>query len=569
MRRRIVERVAVRVVAIALVALLPRLAAAQDPGAALLRAMEFEEKGKLVEAATAYREAIRGPSMVQAVLGIERVYAQLGRSDSLLPVLEPLLRERPSDPALRAAQLRTLMSLGRRDEAAVAFERWLAAAPADPQPWREYARQLLDAGRTAAADSLLGRAQRVLGGGREVAAELGQVRAALGLWEPAAESWRNAVRDAPWLLQAAVYALHPTPTATRPAVQRILVRRPVEPGARRVAASLALAWGAPRDAWTALSELSANDSTVAVWLEFAEQAEAIGEWGAAREALVSALQFKPSSAVALRAAQASVSAGDPKTALDLAALGARGLDSAALAARVLPVRVRALAALGKPGDAEALVLAHGRWVDPALRRRLSGAIARGWVRVGDLPRARAALATAGADGDDDQTAGWVALYSGDLAGARRDLKRSGETNGEAISALALLSRTKADSAPRVGAAFLALARGDSAAATTALVQGAAELPEAAPLLLALAARIHAARRDDVRAISLWTQIVDQYAQAPEAPEADLEWARALRRRGTPAPAVERLEHLILTYPQSALVPQARRELEQLRQRVPT
>jgi hypothetical protein len=35
----------------------------------------------------------------------------------------------------------------------------------------------------------------------------------------------------------------------------------------------------------------------------------------------------------------------------------------------------------------------------------------------------------------------------------------------------------------------------------------------------------------------------------------------LGRAGDTAGAVDRLEHLILTYPQSALVPQARRELD--------
>ncbi|MDQ4080711.1 MAG: hypothetical protein M3125_08120, partial [Gemmatimonadota bacterium] len=56
--------------------------------------------------------------------------------------------------------------------------------------------------------------------------------------------------------------------------------------------------------------------------------------------------------------------------------------------------------------------------------------------------------------------------------------------------------------------------------------------------------------------------------APEAPEANLEWARALRRAGRHTDAVARLEHLILTYPDSALVPQARRELELARGAIP-
>ena len=54
----------------------------------------------------------------------------------------------------------------------------------------------------------------------------------------------------------------------------------------------------------------------------------------------------------------------------------------------------------------------------------------------------------------------------------------------------------------------------------------------------------------------------------EAPAAELEWARALRRRGDRSGAAQRLEHMILTYPSSALVPQARRDLEQVRNAIP-
>jgi TolA-binding protein len=65
-------------------------------------------------------------------------------------------------------------------------------------------------------------------------------------------------------------------------------------------------------------------------------------------------------------------------------------------------------------------------------------------------------------------------------------------------------------------------------------------------------------------VALWTRLVSEHGSAPEAPEADLEWARALRRAGRSAEAAARLEHLILTYPDSALVAQARRELESIR-----
>jgi tetratricopeptide (TPR) repeat protein len=127
---------------------------------------------------------------------------------------------------------------------------------------------------------------------------------------------------------------------------------------------------------------------------------------------------------------------------------------------------------------------------------------------------------------------------------------------------------RGDSAPQLGAAFLALARGDSTAAAQRFVEAVDRHPEAASALLLAAARVHAARNDAKGAIAVWQRIVEQYAEAPEAAEAELEWARALRRSGDTQGAIAHLEHLILSAPQSALLPQARRELELARGTVP-
>jgi tetratricopeptide (TPR) repeat protein len=197
------------------------------------------------------------------------------------------------------------------------------------------------------------------------------------------------------------------------------------------------------------------------------------------------------------------------------------------------------------------------------RSQLRRDVAWGWVRAGDIGKARAALASSGAPLDDDAQ-GWLALYEGDLAAARTKLGRSTDATPAIVTARALLARSRADRSPGAGQAFLLLARGDSAQAAEKFVDASREVGDAAPLLLAVAARLHAARRDDASAIPLWQSLVTQYASAPEAPEADLEWGRALRRRGATADAAQRFEHLILTYPESALVPQARRELERTR-----
>ncbi|HEY2026186.1 MAG TPA: tetratricopeptide repeat protein, partial [Gemmatimonadaceae bacterium] len=129
-------------------------------------------------------------------------------------------------------------------------------------------------------------------------------------------------------------------------------------------------------------------------------------------------------------------------------------------------------------------------------------------------------------------------------------------------------RTHGDSAQRLGSAFLTLARGDTVAAANRFVAAAEEHPEAASAIVLTAARLRAAHGDTDAAIGLWQRLVASYSDQPEAAEAELEWARALRRRGDNAAAAAHLEHLILSAPQSALLPQARRELELARGTVP-
>jgi tetratricopeptide (TPR) repeat protein len=195
-------------------------------------------------------------------------------------------------------------------------------------------------------------------------------------------------------------------------------------------------------------------------------------------------------------------------------------------------------------------------------------LASAWVRAGDLARARDALRAAGADADSSDAAGLIALYEGRLDAARVLLRGTREQSADMALVLGIVSRVRGDAAPQLGAGFLALARGDSTAASQRFTEAAERHPEAASALLIAAARIESARGDANRAVALWQRIVAQHGDAPEAAEAELEWARALRKRGDTAGAIQHLEHLILSAPQSALLPQARRELELARGAVP-
>ena len=128
---------------------------AQSSSTALQRALDLETAGKYREAVTAFREALNDAPLTSVVLGLERVYYQLGQSDSLLPLLRTLLAGRPRDPTLRTVQLRTLIMLHRDMDAYGTFVEWANASPKESTPYREYARMLLDENRTAAADTVL------------------------------------------------------------------------------------------------------------------------------------------------------------------------------------------------------------------------------------------------------------------------------------------------------------------------------------------------------------------------------------------------------------------------------
>ncbi|MGH7679598.1 MAG: tetratricopeptide repeat protein, partial [Gemmatimonadaceae bacterium] len=419
------------------------------------------------------------------------------------------------------------------------------------------------------------RARSQLGGSGDLQLEIAQTRAAMGQWEESAAAWRLALATAPYLEQAAAYALTPAPATVRDAIRAQFFAPPVMVASRRALATLEAAWGSAANGWLALRDLPPDSASAAAWMDFAQRAEAEERWTHAREALTSVLRYRRTPDVALRAAVAALNSGDPGGALQLAPLpiGASGsanagFDSARVARTLLPVHVRALAALGRPATAERLVASYERWLTPTSRATLARSIAFGWVRIGDMTRARGALTVAGPDADSSDAAGWLALYAGDLKSARRLLRTGGDVSPDLALALATISRVKQDSSPALGQAFLLLARGDTTSAATLMVETSERLPDVASLLLYTAGQLRLATRQEVEAIPLWQRVVEQYATSTDAPAAELEWARALRRQGNTASATQRLEHLILTYPQSALVPQARRDLEQLRTAIP-
>jgi hypothetical protein len=477
-----------------------------------------------------------------------------------------VLQLRPADPTARGVQLRTLVTMGRDADAREAFTSWRRVSGNEATPYREYARLLLQQGRALAADSVLAEASRLMGAAGALSGETAQLNVALQRWVPAAVAYRDALADQPWLETAALFGLQRVPVATRDSVRAVLQAPPHAPAPRRLLSSLEFAWGEPRRAWSAIRTLPAGDSTTASWRNFAERAELNESWLVARDAWVAVFEQTRDLESQQRAAEAALRAGDAQGALALVRRSPAGSGKPADSARtraLLGLEIAALGELGRGAEAQQKLDDAGRKLDPDTRAALARPLVAAWLRAGEVARARAAMQ--GTElADDDEMAGWLALYDGDLVTARKRLLRAASNRPELVDALGILARTRVERLPGLGEAFVLLAKRDSTAAAARFVRLADSVGAAAPAFLAQAARLST----PAVALPLYDRIVQEFAKSPEAPEALLAWARALRDTGDKAGATARLEQLLVDYTTSALAPQARRELERLRGVIP-
>ena len=223
--------------------------------------------------------------------------------------------------------------------------------------------------------------------------------------------------------------------------------------------------------------------------------------------------------------------------------------------------------LGRPQEAQKRLDENARYLDATSRAAIAQSLVGAWLRSGDVEKAREAVQASDLV-DDDETMGWLALYDGDLVTARKRLVRAETRRPELVDALGLLSRTRLERSPGMGQAFLLLARRDTLAAAQRFAALADSTGDAAPAFLSLAARLQRSRPASKASLVLWERIVRDFPKSPEAPEALLATARALRDAGDTRGAITRYESLLIDYPESALLPQGRRELEQLKRGTP-
>jgi hypothetical protein len=553
----------------------------QQPG--LTRALDLERRGDYAAAATAYRAVLAGnPGDVSALLGLERSLLPLSRSSEMVPAVNAALAGAPANSAIYAIALRTWAAADQLDSVRSLAERWARIAPTEEAPYREWgAAELARQNRTGARAAYL-RGRSRLGRPDALAAELAQLAVTEADYPTALREWLLAIRRLPGYRPMAVSTLGQAPEQARTDLLRGLAAEP-DLLAHRLEAELRASWGDPLGGVRVLTLALPSDRVQSIGalrslldqLRTLRTPEAMQAQGQVLEALATRSSMDQGSRLRLEAAQAYSAAGDRAAARRMLSglandRGAPGSVSADAATTLVSV----LIGEGKLAEAQTR-LAGLRATIPAdqydgLRRDLVLAM----VKAGDLARADSAIA---ADSSVEGLAisGRIRLYQGDISGAVERLKAAGPYAGDRAEAtrrtalLALVQPMQSDRLPELGRALLQLEQGDTAQASAALERVAAGLPasQGGAELNLLAGRLLAATGRPAEAERLLQAAATTQVPAT-APAAELALADLQLSTNRPGEAVALLEHLILTYPQSALVPQARRLLDEARGAVP-
>ena len=546
-------------------------------------ALSAERRGQLPSALEYYRRILLlEPGDAAALQGLDRVFVRMGLRDSVAPYAARAIQAAPRNELLREIAFRSAASQG-RDSVEVVIRGWTAAFPGSARPYQLWSFWLAQHGFTNDARQALIEGQSWVGEAA-LAPDLARFLMGTGEWVEAAVQWRIVVEGNGGLVAAGATGLQQAPVSTHDRiVERLLEGDPSEP-TQWLAADLLARWGRPAEAWTVLDAALPENQAIAValLLRFADQATRLvgpGGWrarGYALERLAGLSSGDSAEQARLGAAQAFTEAGD-------LAAARRQLDHLAGtlqspnedAADAMAEFIRLLSDAGSVDEAEER---FEEWLprlgagDAAeLREHLA------WARVmqGELDRAEALLGDASSV-RADAVLGWVALYRGELGQARLRLRAAGpyaDSRREATeraAMLVLLERIEAERLPELGNGLLEALRGDTANALRELERAAERLPPEGGRseVLMLASDVAEGIADHRRAEALLLGALAADSAGPAAPAAQLRLAQVYSATGRGAEAAQRLERLILEHPESAVVPQARRLLDQVRGAIP-
>jgi hypothetical protein len=548
---------------------------------AMTQALNLERRGAWNDAATLYLGLLRArPADADALMGLERVLPRADRRRDLILPIETALAADSANSAILGVAVRAFAGLGLPDSARKYVLRWAVLAPGDESPYREWADAATVMRDLPQAHAALDLGRKRLGS-PALALEIAQLAQAEADYPTAIREWLLTLRESPYFLAGAASVIGSVPLASRTAIRDLLNKDP-SAEARRLLGLLEARWGEPARGLGLLAGAMPSDSGEATAvlqglleiLRSRTDRASLAARGGALELLADRQHGGDQVTTRMDAARAYADGGAEQDARRMLGLvAADSLAPASLATTASATLLGVLLAEGKAAEAERIFTQLAPSLSLDQRDLQARHVAEAWVRQGEFPRAEKLV------GDDSTVAGLdlrgrIRLYQGDLAGASALLKAAGpydddQANAlERVTLLTLMQSVGKDSLPALGAALLLLERGDSAGAVAALdsVAGRLEAPAGAELHL-LAGRVALARLDSVTAARLF-RAADVAGAPGVAAEARLALARLDAAAGRTDAARAALEKLILDFPESAVVPDARRLRDQLRGALP-
>ncbi|MBX3148129.1 MAG: hypothetical protein KF785_15300 [Gemmatimonadales bacterium] len=570
----------IRGLILSLLLVAPVLAQPSRPSAdPVSRGLDLERRGQYDAAVELYRSVLAAqPADISALLGLERSLGQSGKVADMVPEVRRAVQSaQPSIPIYGLA-VRVYMAAAAPDSARAVVERWAVLEPGSEAPFQEWGSAALGArDRNAArAAYTLGRAKL---GGSALAGEIAQLATIERDLDTAAREWVAAVTAVPAYRPAAVSMLGQLATGVQPAVLEALGAHGAE--GTRIASLLMIRWGDPVGGVRRVASSTDLGGRVTEAMQDA-LAEVRGMSG--RDAFLAkatALEFiggkDPTQAnrAWMEAAQAYADAGDREGARRLLArVASEAKASPGAAASATATLVSVLIAEGKMEEAAEQLGQLRASLKEEDRQALTLRLAEGWIRAGKLDAAAAAVA-------EDSTVeglalqGWIKLYQGDIRAAAELLRFAGpfagarEASVSRTAVLALLQVIDGDSMPALGQALLGLERRDSLEAASQLERLGAGLPaeRGGAELLLLAGRVRLGAADPQGAARLLSRVAELKIPASAA-AAGFELARIQIDLDRKPEAIATLETVLLSYPTSAVAPQARRLLDQAKGVIP-
>lgn len=574
-------------VTIAMLACAAPLMAQTDATPNLAPGIAMEQAGHAAQAAAYYRGLLqRTPASAPVLFALHRALRSGGGDPrSLIAPLDSALTLRPRDAALYTLAVRAWGELREPDTLAAVAAAWIAFDSADATPYREWAFALAQTGDLRGAHGVLATGHERLGGSA-LMREAAQLAVATGDWAEAAHDWTTSGDRGPDHVLSMTMALQQAPVGAHDGVIGALTTGSdvaADDSTARAAAALLLAgWGRADEGWVQLDRVLPADPDAATLLlqRFADRARggttpvALRARGYALERLASLQHGADARESTIGAAQAFADAGDRTRAAQILSTLARDPAAAGNDPDAAAMLIQASADAGRPAEAAARLAEWHDRLPPDVSSALAERIAWAWIRSGALDRADTVLA-----GDSTVTAdalrGWTALFRGDVIDAQKRFHDAGPYAGDRddatarTEALALIARVRNDTVPELGAGLLALQMGDTARAVQRLLDAA---PKAGGRggtadLLTYAGRLAAARGDSA-AIGILTRAIAADSSGASAPAASFALGAYYLRAGRLDDARQTLERVILEYPESAVVPEARRLLDQARGAIP-